>query len=51
MKNKLSLKQADNLDLRWLILSAYDTYADNLSVDEIIIQAGESGLHLGYEMT
>ena len=51
MKNKLSLNQADNLDLRFLILSAYDIYANNLSVDEIVIQVGESGLHLRYEMT
>lgn len=51
MKNKLTYARAANLDLRWLIVAAYDEYAKQLSVDEIAIEAFESYLQLRYTIT
>lgn len=51
MKNKLNFARASNLDMRWLFLTAYHEYASKLSVDEIVVEAGESRLHLRYEIT
>ena len=51
MKNKLNFARAANLDLRWLIVAAYEEYAKNLSVDEIVVEAGEYNLHMRYAIT
>ena len=50
-KPKLSYARAGNLDLRWLILAAYDEYAKRISVNEIAVELFEQYLQLRYAIT
>ena len=51
MKTKLSYARAGNLDLRWLILAAYDEYAKQISVEEMAVEAFDQYLQVRYTLT